>query len=63
METTIDDLYQLTLTETQMRLVRLALANWDGWDSNLRTTLHTLDGECIDTMRCELAADILAELA
>lgn len=52
--------YTLTLDAAQMRLVRLALANWDGYDMNLRTTVVTDE---MDDMRYALAASILDLLA
>jgi hypothetical protein len=39
------NLYTLTLTATEMKLVRLALANWDGWDNAQRTTVTSVDDE------------------
>lgn len=33
----------LALTSDELRILRLALANWDGWDNNLRTTVPSTD--------------------
>lgn len=31
--------YTLTLTDDELRVIRLALVNWDGWDNVLRATV------------------------